>query len=291
MEPLLHTLFVVAIYFIERTVMPFRSLHRTHTNHRREEPRSMPHSIPTSVTILYHQLVSVDLKWIQYWTSLNRLQYMIEQVQTGPDMKELLYQMCTHVHNPWADQYYYLHGGFNASWISRFKEEDERLFFGGLWPIQIQSILIRSTKQNFKKIIHSLQYLDTLLTGGEVDDEVTEDEVFIVGCLMNGLLNPNETQKHFDNYIHSTFAAFARSKKQIVLNFHELFWANQKVRDVFINTLDGRDVRLKRCKEMKRECGDLRNLWKPQIFEIFKNDKSVVVMTTFRYHSHSISMD
>eukprot|EP01083_Nonionella_stella_P082363 227329_1 len=73
MEPLLHTLFVVAIYFIERTVMPFRSLHRTHTNHRREEPRSMPHSIPTSVTILYHQLVSVDLKWIQYWTSLNRL--------------------------------------------------------------------------------------------------------------------------------------------------------------------------------------------------------------------------
>eukprot|EP01083_Nonionella_stella_P027791 76541_1 len=68
--------------------------------------------------------------------------------------------------NPGYMQHLSLHG-FNASWISRYKTEDERLFFGGAWPIQIQSIIIRYTKQNFETFIHSLLYLDTLLTGGE----------------------------------------------------------------------------------------------------------------------------
>eukprot|EP01083_Nonionella_stella_P046159 123577_1 len=84
-------------------------------------------------------------------------------------------------------QYEWLHG-FNASWISRYKEEDERLFFGGLWPIQIQSIRIRSTKQNFAMFIRCLHYLDTLVTGGQMYGmKVTEDDVFIIECLMNDL--------------------------------------------------------------------------------------------------------
>eukprot|EP01083_Nonionella_stella_P177610 624737_1 len=164
--------------------------------------------------------------------------------------------------NQYIAQYLYLHG-FNASLISRFKEEDERLFFGGLWPIQIQSIRIRATNQNFKTFIHSLHYLDAMLTGGDMGDmEVTEDEVFIVECLMNGLLKPNETQKPFDNYIHSTFAAFTRAKQQIVLNLNELnYEANKKVLDLFMSTLDQRD--LMKEEEMKRECDDLSNLWEP----------------------------
>eukprot|EP01083_Nonionella_stella_P283726 965656_1 len=157
---------------------------------------------------------------------------------------------CTHLHV------------FNASLISRFKEEDERLFFGGAWPIQIQSIRIRSTTQNFETFINSLCYLDTLLTGGVMDDmRVREDDVFIIKCLMNGLVNTKETKKQFDEYIHSTFAAFTRSKKQIVLNLHEIYYTNKKVTDLFMNTLDRRD--LEKEKEMKRECDDLRNLWKP----------------------------
>eukprot|EP01083_Nonionella_stella_P283729 965660_1 len=158
---------------------------------------------------------------------------------------------CTHLHV------------FNASLISRFKEEDERLFFGGAWPIQIQSIRIRSTTQNFETFVHSLWYLDIFLTGGTMNwlEKVTEGEVFILECLMNGLVNTKETKKQFDEYIHSTFAAFTQSKKQIVLNLNQLNYANKKVTDLFMNALDKRDVRKE--EEMKRECDDLRNLWKP----------------------------
>eukprot|EP01083_Nonionella_stella_P007447 21530_1 len=179
--------------------------------------------------------------------------------------------------NPNISQYKYLHG-FNASWISRFKTEDERLFFGGLWAIKIESIRIRSTKQNFKIIIHCLVYLDTFLSGGKMYDmEVTEDEVFILECLMNGFLNPNETEKRFDDYIYSTFDVFTRSKKQIVLDLGQLRHnardnASKKLLNLLMNPLDKRDVEKE--EEVKRECDDLSNLWEPQIFEIFKNVKS-----------------
>eukprot|EP01083_Nonionella_stella_P197028 724654_1 len=150
--------------------------------------------------------------------------------------------------NPDQWQYKYLHA-FNASWVSRFKEEDERLFFGGVWPIQIQSIRIRSTKQNFGTIIRCLQYLDTMVTGGNMVGmkKVTKDDVFIIDCLINGILNQDGhvTEKRFDDYVHSTFDAFRSGKKQIVLNLFQLNRSNvnKKVTDLFMNTLDRRDVR------------------------------------------------
>eukprot|EP01084_Bolivina_argentea_P169002 292995_1 len=41
--------------------------------------------------------------------------------------------------------------GFNCSWLSRYKEEDERLFFGGGFFIKMVSVRIRNTNQNFEE--------------------------------------------------------------------------------------------------------------------------------------------
>eukprot|EP01084_Bolivina_argentea_P267633 454380_1 len=65
-------------------------------------------------------------------------------------------------------QCYYLRG-FNVSWISRYAEEDERLFFGGFYCMQIESIRLKRTDQNFEEIIYSIYYLDVCITGGEVE--------------------------------------------------------------------------------------------------------------------------
>eukprot|EP01083_Nonionella_stella_P225087 800588_1 len=182
-------------------------------------------------------------------------------------------------------QHIYLHA-FNASWISRFKEEDERLFFGGAWPIKIQSIRIRATTQNFGRFIRCLHYLDTMVTGGDMYGmEVSEDDLFIIKCLINGTVNGHGTEKRFDDYIYSTFDAFRSAKKQVVLSLYDLDNANTNVRDLLMNALDRRDVR----KEEET------NLCKAKIFEIFKNVKSVVIVTTFVtksfQYSFSISMD
>eukprot|EP01084_Bolivina_argentea_P202625 346179_1 len=42
---------------------------------------------------------------------------------------------------------------FNCSWISQYKEEDERLFCGGQFCVNIKSIRIRNTNENFGDFI------------------------------------------------------------------------------------------------------------------------------------------
>eukprot|EP01084_Bolivina_argentea_P202624 346178_1 len=42
---------------------------------------------------------------------------------------------------------------FDCSWISQYKEEDERLFCGGQFCVNIKSIRIRNTNENFGDFI------------------------------------------------------------------------------------------------------------------------------------------
>eukprot|EP01084_Bolivina_argentea_P191852 329488_1 len=90
--------------------------------------------------------------------------------------------------NPDYYQYAYLRC-FNVSWLSRYKEEDERLLFGGFYPIQLQSVTIRNTKQNFEKVIYYLYYLDTILTGGEQPKlEISKNYISVIKNLFSNIL-------------------------------------------------------------------------------------------------------
>eukprot|EP01084_Bolivina_argentea_P057358 104793_1 len=69
--------------------------------------------------------------------------------------------------NPRVNPYFYLRG-FNCCWISRYKEEDERLFFGGWICIKMVSIRIRNTLKNYENFIFSLCCLDVMVSAGDV---------------------------------------------------------------------------------------------------------------------------
>eukprot|EP01084_Bolivina_argentea_P085065 153774_1 len=120
--------------------------------------------------------------------------------------------------NPFEPQYRSLRG-FNCSWISRYKEEDERLFFGGWWCIRIDSIRVRSTNQNFEIYIKSLYCLDLLITGSNIKKSVSKDNFLIIKHLIDNYLCKETTAK-FEHYVHATFQCFVESKKQIVLETH-----------------------------------------------------------------------
>merc|ERR1711933_87400 len=66
--------------------------------------------------------------------------------------------------NPRNVQYSYLRS-FACSHISRFKEEDEYLFFGGFYRIKVVSVRLIKTKQNMQKFVAALFYFDAMLTG------------------------------------------------------------------------------------------------------------------------------
>eukprot|EP00488_Nonionellina_sp_1-RS-2012_P001074 TRINITY_DN169_c0_g1_i1.p1 TRINITY_DN169_c0_g1~~TRINITY_DN169_c0_g1_i1.p1 ORF type:complete len:109 (-),score=24.19 TRINITY_DN169_c0_g1_i1:312-638(-) len=102
--------------------------------------------------------------------------------------------------------------GFNASWISKYAEEDERLFIGGFMPIQIESVRIKATKQNFEEFIYCLYCLDWMLSGGFDDIDMDKCDVSTINHLLNTALSSNiSTEKRFDDYIYGTFCC-VRSK-------------------------------------------------------------------------------
>eukprot|EP01083_Nonionella_stella_P275594 936072_1 len=60
-----------------------------------------------------------------------------------------------------------MHGwlrAFDCSWMSRYPEEDERLFFGGYWRIKVDCIRIIETQQNFQEFAAAAYYLDAMIT-------------------------------------------------------------------------------------------------------------------------------
>merc|ERR1711933_164998 len=196
--------------------------------------------------------------------------------------------------NPNTPQYNKLYG-FNCSWISRYKEEDERLFFGGYRRIKIESIRIRNNKriwQNYEPFIFSLFYIDSLFTGSKIwnDYKISDDDVIIINELFNNILGKSRT-KTFDEYIYSTFHSFCQHKKQIILDLYQLDnFADEKVTDFIMNSLDG--VNIKYDEEKKRYDGDLSNIFRKDILGIFKNIKSLIIITTSEtgYSSYSLSL-
>ena len=45
---------------------------------------------------------------------------------------------------------------FDVSWFSRYPDENERVFAGGLFPIRVESVRIVETNNNYSKIFTAL---------------------------------------------------------------------------------------------------------------------------------------
>ena len=172
------------------------------------------------------------------------------------------------------------------------------MFFGGYRRIKIESIRIRNTKQiwqNYQKFIFTLFYFDSLITGAtlwKVTDNVvlkaSDDDVIIIKELVNYILG-KPTTKTFDEYIYSTFQCFCQHKKQIILDFPELDEdADKKLTYLIMNSLHWRRYD----EEKQRDDGDLSNMFRKEILGIFKNVKSMIIITTSTtgYFSYSLSL-
>ena len=124
-------------------------------------------------------------------------------------------------------------------------------------------------------------YLDCIVTGADMKYsglQISNIDMTIIQNLMNDFLGKPTTNK-FDDYIYSTFKCFCQHKKQIVLDFHQLEHADNKIRDLMIYSLDGVAI-YTGDREKKRDISDYVNVFRLAIFKIFKNAKTVVIITT-----------
>ena len=146
-----------------------------------------------------------------------------------------------------------------------------------------------------------------MLTGGQLwHDKISVDDVTIISHLINvaksSLKSPKRSSSKksdqenadndieiFDHYIYETFHCFSQNKKQIIFDLDQLNEVkDKKMTDLIMHSLDGVDID-KGEKEKKRADGDLSHLFREELFLIFKNVKSVIIITTGGYPSGSRS--
>eukprot|EP01084_Bolivina_argentea_P114896 204449_1 len=131
---------------------------------------------------------------------------------------------------------------FNCAWLSNYSGEDERLFFGGAYRIQIQTIRNISTAQNFRIYLKPLYYFNCLISGTTMfvslngDDcydwlvTVTGDDKTILENLIWHRLKIY--QNAYCKYINDTFEAFVNQQTQIVINLHQINMYYHCLRDL-----------------------------------------------------------
>merc|ERR1712228_881434 len=179
--------------------------------------------------------------------------------------------------NPRSEvQYKYLRG-WNCSWISQFKEEDERLFFGGYYFIKVHNLRLIKTKENYKEFVSAIWYFDLMLTGAWLS-EVQQNKIncFYVENLMNLCLK-KETKASFPPFIAECFDAFIQNKKQIIFNLFYLDEnGDERMNNLLFHSLEQREYN----EEIKRKDDDQNNVMKSEIFSLFKNVQTLIIQST-----------
>ena len=103
---------------------------------------------------------------------------------------------------------------FDCSWISRYSEENERLFVANRYKLRIESITIIETGTNITLFFEVLELFDYILRGHEYESEKLDKFDEEHHKYLNSLLS----NVHIDEYILNNFNSYLSQKSIITLN-------------------------------------------------------------------------
>ena len=204
----------------------------------------------------------------------------------------------------------YLHG-FNCSWLSQFKEESECLFFGGHYRMKVEAVTVMATSRNYRSFFSALEKVNRVFNGDFVSKESlsNKDRVFI-NFLLFGVTKKKKRGRppridlewlKSDEYMKDTITSFKKNKMQIVLNLHNSSKNDYKMGDKFMHNIKVRQYRdeykwrddaydwynKEKNKSAVRDVkidglslSDSTNLFRENIFKLFDNLKTIILITT-----------
>ena len=116
---------------------------------------------------------------------------------------------------------------FDVSWLSRYPDENERVFVGGSVPITVKSVTIVDTNKNYKTAFYALYIFDSMVSDGAIRKDIrippkVVDKIF-------RFINFKQLSSSCDPYIVTMFEAYKRRKKQIVINLAALSRLNKQM--------------------------------------------------------------
>ena len=153
--------------------------------------------------------------------------------------------------------------------------------------MKLESIYKTKTNQNFDAIIKALSYFDAILSGATLHDHsqsnLKAEHVSLLTTLLDLELNDRyiTVEDHgtnaapFDPYIISIFKAFIKTKGNIILNYEELM--SENAINIVVDWIMYKFA--KSTDNTVQRYNDKKNLFKPQLLDLFSNVKSITLIT------------
>ena len=188
---------------------------------------------------------------------------------------------------------------FDCSWISRYPDEDERVFAHGFFPIEIQCVRIMETNSKYISLFAALYVFDiTFSSFGIFDENMLEqpnmdviDELFENECIfptkerLDVCCNHTEsdvqqTNPTNDPYIKSMFNQYIQQKKKVVISLqvisHVLLEYQQRSA-IYSSLFESGILKAKIVGSYNIHCR--LNLLSPNVFKFFPNVKEITIYT------------
>ncbi len=160
---------------------------------------------------------------------------------------------------------------FDSSWISSYPEEDERIMVGGRFKLEIESVRVMKTKNNYETFVQSFQFLDKLLSGDcDGIGNISSENVEIVSKCISYYLNISSNS--FDDYIKDTFWLFCNQKKDIIINLNEM--------NIYVENKDFVNIIMYSVKNDNNIGSNNINIFKCLLFDLFPNGNQIIIYTT-----------
>ena len=117
---------------------------------------------------------------------------------------------------------------FDASFVSAYPEEEERIFIGSRFRETVSSIILVNSAKNYKKAIGAYSKFDAIFSGRKID-KMSALEIEIITESLRWINGGDDAENHkmLDLFILETFYSFIIHKKMIYLMFGHLYFAKE----------------------------------------------------------------
>eukprot|EP01084_Bolivina_argentea_P065129 118735_1 len=165
---------------------------------------------------------------------------------------------------------------FDVSWLSAFAEEEQRIFCGGRYPLELQTVIVIQTNNNYQTLFKSFFKFDQMLSGGANDDEVMQSDVEIISWFISYIFGVSKNNNKFDEFIKNSFYHFVQKKTQILLHLPRLSnKKNKNFTDLVMHPTG--------CQKNGEIPTDRTNLFQSCLFKIFDNLNEIIIYSTDGY--------
>ncbi|NRA43278.1 MAG: hypothetical protein HRU21_13395, partial [Pseudomonadales bacterium] len=165
---------------------------------------------------------------------------------------------------------------WDCSWLSAFTEEDERLWFGSIYKVEVASVIIIASALNYRRSMDAFWKFDAILSGQRNMNEIevsTRDVDIVRAAMASALGEPFAANPNCDAYALDNFFAFTRHKTHVVLDLYQL----NQMKDRRLTDFVMHNIK-------KQEAHDITyddtNILKPLIFRLFPNLQQITIETS-----------